>query len=717
MATTTLTLYQTDITPERNARVDQLTDYLSSITTKTIINDFQYIKCDLEISIKINMPQTNCPTFPYNYLQVKRNDEAFSGKQNYYYFILNSKWISTQTIELQLAMDTVNTFWTDLKWTDKTNITRQHKDRFKRPSSIPASGNAYFKRYVDEYDEGFAPTKYPILDTKLVASLNYDWYLIYKNKNVSTTTVPIDCFCCASQNVNVNLPVDQNGINLDDYGANTSFYATAQDNTNFTFTINGTTYTIGKNQTYKAISINKIRTNYTEVFLTKTSDSTKIGEFTGGLLLNNLSAQVLFYKIEGSRYTNTNTTYNDLLSYLYLNNNKVSFYLGSGTGTLNSFDTIDRSDTQIVKIIKMPYAPFELTLTSGKIELPDGWKYETGLLKLESLDTEFITTVTDRTLSGVFLQKIPVDQLKNYQNQTHSQKMESKLYNSNFFTLKYMYDNFEKEILCERVQPSSLNVAKQDSPTLNIQFKQSNNISSNSLFDIAMKYNASYGVPYVYGRYLNVNRQNEVALYNSDYLNYIRNGYNYDKKAKSRQTAASWLGVGLGAAGTIGSAFAGTIGAVAAISLATSTISSISGAINQTISAEDSLKQKLQQAQNSPASVSNTEDLNLLSYYNENRLHEIRESCSDSIKNSLYTLFRLTGYACNEYRVPTFDSRVWYNFLQCNAVFNEKDWKYGQNILNDIKERLKVGITIYHTHNNKYDFEQKLENYESWMIQ
>ena len=37
MATTTLTLYQTDITPERNARVDQLTDYLSSITTKTII--------------------------------------------------------------------------------------------------------------------------------------------------------------------------------------------------------------------------------------------------------------------------------------------------------------------------------------------------------------------------------------------------------------------------------------------------------------------------------------------------------------------------------------------------------------------------------------------------------------------------------------------------------------------------------------------------------
>ena len=307
--------------------------------------------------------------------------------------------------------------------------------------------------------------------------------------------------------------------------------------------------------------------------------------------------------------------------------------------------------------------------------------------------------------------------LKNYQNQTHSQKMESKLYNSNFFTLKYMYDNFEKEILCERVQPSSLSVATQDSPTLNIQFKQSNNISSNSLFDIAMKYNASYGVPYVYGRYLNVNRQNEVALYNSDYLNYIRNGYNYDKKAKSRQTAANWTGVGLGVAGTIASAFTGTIGAVAAISLATSTISSISGAINQSINAEDSLKQKLQQAQNSPASVSNTEDLNLLSYYNENRLHEIRESCSDSVKNSLYTLFRLTGYACNEYRVPAFDSRVWYNFLQCNAVFNEKDWKYGQNILNDIKERLKVGITIYHTHNNKYDFEQKLENYESWMIQ
>ena len=716
MATTTLTLYQTDITPERNARVDQLTDYLSSITTKTIINDFQYIKCDLETSIKINMSQTNCPTFPYNYLQVKRNDEAFSGKQNYYYFILNTKWISTQTIELQLAMDTVNTFWTDLKWTDKTNITRQHKDRFKRPSSIPASGNAYFKRYVDEYDEGFAPTKYPILDTKLVASLNYDWYLIYKNKNVSTTTVPIDCFCCASMPINLNLYVDYNGINLNDYGENTTFIITAQDNTNFSVQIGDLTYQIGKDKIYKAITVNVLANHVGQIYLTKTNESNEIlgGGWTGNILTN-IAGQVLCHQIDNFSYTPT--TYVNVLGTLASRTDAYPFYIGTGGGVLNSFDTIDRSNTQIVKIIKMPYAPFELTLTNGALEIPDGWNYESGLLKLESLDTEFITTVADRTLSGVFLQKIPVDQLKNYQNQTHSQKMESKLYNSNFFTLKYMYDNFEKEILCERVQPSSLNVATQDSPTLNIQFKQSNNISSNSLFDIAMKYNASYGVPYVYGRYLNVNRQNEVALYNSDYLNYIRNGYNYDKKAKSRQTTANWIGVGLGAAGTIASAFTGTIGAVAAISLATSTISSISGAINQTISAEDSLKQKLQQAQNSPASVSNTEDLNLLSYYNENRLHEIRESCSDNVKSSLYTLFRLTGYACNEYRVPAFDSRVWYNFLQCDAVFNEKDWKYGQNILNDIKERLKVGITIYHTHNNKYDFEQKLENYESWMIQ
>lgn len=38
-----------------------------------------------------------------------------------------------------------------------------------------------------------------------------------------------------------------------------------------------------------------------------------------------------------------------------------------------------------------------------------------------------------------------------------------------------------------------------------------------------------------YEDYLLVNRNNEETIFSNDYLNYIRTGYNYDKKARDRE--------------------------------------------------------------------------------------------------------------------------------------------------------------------------------------
>ena len=38
-----------------------------------------------------------------------------------------------------------------------------------------------------------------------------------------------------------------------------------------------------------------------------------------------------------------------------------------------------------------------------------------------------------------------------------------------------------------------------------------------------------------YEDYLLVSRNNEETIFSNDYLNYIRTGYNYDKKARDRE--------------------------------------------------------------------------------------------------------------------------------------------------------------------------------------
>ena len=109
------------------------------------------------------------------------------------------------------------------------------------------------------------------------------------------------------------------------------------------------------------------------------------------------------------------------------------------------------------------------------------------------------------------------------------------------------------------------------------------------------------------------------------------------------------------------------------------------------------------------------DDTNLLSYYNGNRLISTREQCSEEMKQALYQLFRLTGYGCNDYGIPAFNTRLFYNFVQCKADFNESTWHYGQEFLDDIKARFQVGVTDYHRVDNTYDWLQEKENFESWM--
>lgn len=710
--TTQLGLFQTNITPERNCKVDDLPTYLASCPFTTI-SDFQYRPIKLDDKIKINMNQSRVPSFPYNYISLKRSDDA----RVYYYFIMNSNWLSSSTIELSISLDTVNTFWDVLDFTAKTKITRQHKDRFQDLGII--GDTVTIKKKVDAFDEGITPAKLLTEKQKIDAGrYDYNWYLIYKNKENLTkdTTVPIDCFCCAEEDVDVYLPTSKDGIDLLNSVVGDRYLFLARDNENFTFSVTtptGTyTYTVGKDQTYKAAWFQKYE-NSNILYLVKdtsTNGIVTVSPLKNNTVLNDVT-QVLncIYTQNADINTNNIDNYTDLIGWLgRLNTSDYStFTVGNKTGKIKSFNTIDRTDTTIVKIIKMPYAPFTLALQSNRLQVPTGWNYTNGYLKLEDLNTEFLTSVTTLGLNDiVIINKSIVGTAEN------SEEYETKLLNSSYHTLKYAYDNFEREILLERV-----NADNQVYPTqLNIKFKQSNNLSSNSLFDFTIQ-NGTYSSLDLYDKYLNVNRQNEVALYNSDYLEYIRNGINYDKKAKWQQVGTSLVGIGVSSGGAVASKIlGGAFGVATAVSFATSAISSLVNTISNAISADLAIARKKSELQRQPASVSNTEDLNLLQYYNGNRLIQVIEDLTPETKQAIYNLFRLTGYACSDYAIPVFDSRIYYNFIQAEIDIDESKWTYGRDFLSDIKARFETGLTVYHKVNNQYDWKQEKENFEKWLL-
>ena len=708
--TSKLTFYQCEITPEKNCVVDDLVGYLSSLTP-LVVENFQYIKLDLDLYIKVNSSQVNVPKFNYNYVAVKNEDV----NKVYYYFIIGSPtWISQNTIQLQLSLDTLNTFRNDLTWTNKTNITRQHKDRFNTNYTTTSQGKV-LNRKIDGYDEGFAPVKYFDTGTSIrSSSADYDFYLIYRNKENlnASSSVPIECYLCASEEINLNISVDSTGIQFNNYNVGDSLYAFAADNAPFTTTIKGVSYTIGGSSQYKGIAFVKY-SNGNNAYLLKEDSHLPITNI-GNTALTDVTATVkvrVCRSFEPELDAASQYTYYSVLGQVEARNYST-ITIGQTSATLLSINSVDRTDSRIVKIIKMPYAPFTVEFANGKLRIPAGWTYSGGYLLLNDLNTEFLNIISgnDDFSDYVSLTVVPSDIGKNKANDI---KYESKLYNSSFFSLKYIYDNFEKEFLLERYTPRNA------FPGVRIDFKQSNNISSNSIFKF-IPMNGTYKEPTLYGQFLNVNRQNEVALYNSDYLTYIRNGYNYDKKAKAQQLVSGAAGIGLGVASFVASAIipgAGIVGAAAAISFASSTINSVVSTINTSITNEQAIQQKLENAKKSAASVSNTEDLNLLSYYNGNRLIKYTEDINENIKKSLYDLFRLTGYACNDYAVPAVNSRLYYNFLQCKADFEDTNWTYGKAFLDDIKAKYEIGVTYFHKVDGSYDWPQEKENFEIWMIE
>ena len=82
MATSKIRVYQTEITPDR--KVDNIDDYLNSLTPAYSNNNFQYQRIGLNMVVKIPVSQSNVGKGNFNYAVIEQDGRS------YYFFVLGA---------------------------------------------------------------------------------------------------------------------------------------------------------------------------------------------------------------------------------------------------------------------------------------------------------------------------------------------------------------------------------------------------------------------------------------------------------------------------------------------------------------------------------------------------------------------------------------------------------------------------------------------------
>lgn len=771
MATSKIRIYATKLTPARNALVDYLDTYLASLTPTYTNDNFQYQKLALDLTVKIPMSQDVISNHSLgNYVVIEQDNKKW------YYFLLNCHWTSPNTVLLNLSIDSINTFKSDLTFDDKTLITRQHKDRFeKRGSSL--------MRIVDRISENLTVQQEQLsVSTLRQSNRDFNWYLIFKTRDdlsESNLTNPVGVYLCASQQLQLSGgTTTSKTITAADLAEGNYYYFTDIDNA------------VGAWQ-MRINAQNTVSSSIGQSVSVYLNTSTKVGATVRGITLhrkdNKLYAGLVYNTpvgyvstsgyITSSLTSPTNaastqplpTALSDMPciaienvtftqgNFMRISSGFVSYpegtvsytgrfpiYTGQGQVVID-FNSVNKTDSKLIKILKLPYAPVNVTYdTTNKLyTFPATWSYQSnGLMKLDdaALSDGFLNNSLPYTQITEMFMPVPTYDGHALRNINY----ESKLFNSAFYTYKLVYDSFSYDIALERVKPTS----GQSSAQWTFEFKTTSTINSKFMFKFR-PINYTYKTFGDYDNYLMISRNNEEPIYNNDYVNYIRTGYNYDQKLRHQQILQTALGVGI-QGGTSAANFyvdkqrrelaarpnqplktltdeqyagyltqsrlAGSFSTVAAINAAAGAAQSLINTVFTAVQSQQSLDQKKLQLSQQSTAVSGSDDIDLLSYYNTNRLQLFKYQATDEDRQRLFDLFYYTGYACNYHNKPNTTSRYWFNFIQCTPEFIEEGTSPYNDYIDDVKARYQAGVTVYHVHDNEYDWEQKYENWERTLL-
>ena len=779
MATSKLTLYvQSGMKIENNYIIEDIFNYLklNNQGFKTIDN-YQYIRDPARDQVfKVNIPQADYDNAVVDYAMLEQDGKL------YYYFITAADWKSQNCLGFTAVLDPLNTYQDQYDLTDRSYIERQHVDRFKLTGPRPTGDviDEIVWNVVSETKEELYPQLFKDSEEVMTGAMpvdnKYTWYLIYQTKQDEGSTVASgapEIVCCADKDIELN----PGSTSSDTYVIEPrmlldhSYVAFGKIHIQFKTTGN--------------VSHDEDFEGYIAVF-TDGTEPAKVninfsyynglvyynGPIEGNLtfVLNHLL--ILYQSPEQTRYS---------LDQAFV----MKTYPWTAYGrndTLLGIHSIDRTKSYISKVIECPYCPLDIKFTpTGKMIVPVEWNFREsdGKLYCDNLSYNFPerqVDYDDTQLPLILGQGIKANRAKLtlYKRQDVKQDIEGnvmdpKTLSSTLSALVFVYDDNTWQIIPENfITPTG---AVGSVPGLiTVSYKQSNNISSECGFKFKLP-ELNYITTEYYDNYMFSIRNNELPLYYSDYINYIRTGYNYDQKQNwhnTRNNIVGTIGSGLNAA-TLGISsgisagrsyrdqkdayidallaegysrdkagnfvdlwgqaapnfrFRSTTSGFSLPSLVSNAVGVGTGIINTITShlnGEEAIKQKINEAQARAFNVSTTNNLDLFKWYSDNKVVMFKMKPRADMQKLINDYFSLYGYAQGYYEKPDLNSRLFFNY--CRGTVDIDNYKKNRSLEEhkaDIIKKFQDGVYKIHKVNTPlgiyWDVKLERQNYERSII-
>lgn len=519
-----LRLYQVDFEPSDNFYIEDIESYLNTLPAgakRYEWNNLNYLKLGMNLTIKLPLNQVFQIENSCNYAIIEQDNNT------YYYFVVDAKWIAKRTIQLVLTLDTVQTFFTKLKWSDKTQITRETQDRFVKLN------NNYYLRKIDRYNEGCNPVKVNQVDkAQIKSNIGGKWYLVYMSNPATTqdnTSNPIfmgllgdNSYKIANAGTgtqDVEIPFELGYIYfITTSGLGEGGYMKAGEKT--TGNLNATK----ENETSRVVAIRKVSNVRTSVKTMYYTGDTYPYSYSSGdwVYVNDVgdltkiivhNARVI-HKVPDTEYNRgiTNLDKVDALPAVEVN---AGSYPELKTVAYSDFNN---SNSRLSKIIELPYAPITVTKNTDDTYNFYGCTFNYGYNIMQVNITNLSAFIKeDKRIQDLLYVTI--------NNPTATDKpninLESKLYSSEFYDYAYYYDTEKQPIRLEDISTNMLNCS------IGISYNTTSTMNSDKQFYFNVN-NGTYNEMQPYELYLNCARSTEKMILNDTYAEYVKNGYNYD---------------------------------------------------------------------------------------------------------------------------------------------------------------------------------------------
>lgn len=390
----------------------------------------------------------------------------------------------------------------------------------------------------------------------------------------------------------------------------------------------------------------------------------------------------------------------------------------TSSGDVYTWKQMDTTNSKYIKAINLPYCPSEFFV---------------GLQSVGSYPSIYTYNSTEHTIQLKSVQNNDFDRIINFgdtnplsplqfyftspiaYNTARNMEYESKLFHSDFYLPKFVYDSYSFPFNLENVDVEALG----DLSEFLVRYVVSSNVLSKFMFQFNQYICKRESQDYY--NVLIIDRNNEKALFNNAYVNYIKNGgYSYDTKKANSQNAINGIMTALSIVGAVAS-FASTpasggMGIAGGIGLTLSAAGSVIRNIYTAQEQDRAISQKMLQLQNQSTAVSGTEDIDILRAFSGNKAKLVLYEPSEIMKKALWDLFYYCGYATHEQKIPDITSRSNFNFVQGEVII--EDYNFSDEFADEIKLRWKEGITFFHVMpNNFYDIKFEYENFETFLLE